>query len=298
MKAIKMVLLAWAFCGTAWAQSPVERAALLTYEGRSEEALEVLLPAMSEAHQQNPHAWYVLGFAYKAQYNRSRTGEPEEASRLAALQAFQRCLNLNPSAQDAQGAFDSMEALAKSFYQDAFARTMQFRPGDDEVVLDLLGRYEAAWSELHPDADFSDVEFDLYLQLAQKNSALLDPQLGLEEHVRTSVFEHVVAHYEKAGQLEPGDDRPLYNLAVTWYNEGVRKIRSINRQVTLTELMRIQAECVSYFNRSLGFMEAAYALKSMNPRNLNGLMIIHRALDHHEESARFKAELDAIKDRD
>ena len=96
----------------------------------------------------------------------------------------------------------------------------------------------------------------------------------------------------------PTDDRPLYNLAVTWYNEGVRKIRAINRQVTLTELMRIQSECVDYFNRALGFMESAYAIHSTMPRNLNGLMSIHRALDHREESARFKAELEALKERD
>lgn len=298
MKAIRLVLIAWAVCGAAWAQSPVERAALLIHQGQPEAAVEVLTPAMSGVHRENPHAWCILGFAQKARYYELRTGEPEDAARLASMQAFQRCLQLGPNSEDAEDARSSLEALAKSFYQEAFARTLQFKPGDDEVALALMRRYEAAWSDLHPEADFADLEFDLFLRLAQANSALLDPEVGLEEPVRQEVFEHVVAHYEQAGKVVPTDDRPFYNLAVSWYNEGVRKIRAINRQVTLTELMRIQAECVSYFNRALGYMEAAYALSSMEPRNLNGLMIIHRALDHQEESTRFKAELEALKDRD
>ena len=297
MRVMRLVMVAWAVCGVAWAQSPVERAALLTYEGHPEQALEVLAPALSGAYQQNPHAWCIMGFAYKAQFYEQRTREPEDASRLGAISAFQRCLQLAPNAQDAQDARNSLEALAKSFYQDAYAQTLQFKPGDDERVLALVGRYEATWSQLHPKDDFTEVEFDLYLRLAQANSALLDPEVGLEEHERGEVFEHVVAHYERAGELMPTDDRPLYNLAVTWYNEGVRKIRAINRQVTLTELMRIQAECVDYFSRALEFMESAYAIHSTVPRNLNGLMIIHRALDHREESARFKAELETLKER-
>jgi tetratricopeptide (TPR) repeat protein len=295
---MRLVMVAWAVCGAARAQSPVERAALLTYEGHPEQALEVLAPAMTGAYQQNPHAWCIMGFAYKAQFYKQRTRKPEDPSRLGGISSFQRCLQLAPNAQDAQDAINSLEALAKSFYQDAYAQTLQFRPGDDEQVIALMGRYEATWSQLHPAEEFTAVEFDLYLRLAQANSALLDPDVGLEEHERSEVFEHVVAHYERALELMPADDRPSYNLAVTWYNEGVRKIRAINRQVTLTELMRIQSECVNYFNRALGFMEAAYAIHSTVPRNLNGLMIIHRALDHREESARFKAELEALNERD
>lgn len=290
------VLCLWAFGGVAFAQSPVERAIVLGNQGAWEEAAEVLRPAVAGDFQADPQAWYILGFALKEQYKQSENPAIDNPPRLGAIQSFQRSLQL----QEARGEIDAslvnaMEAMAESFLKDAAARVIQFAPGDDAEVLGLLKRYEAEWAQLHPDARFEDQEFDMYFMLAEANSALLDPALGLSNGVRQAAFEQAVAHYEAAEALRPDDDRTHYNLAVTWYNEGVRKIRAIDNQVTLHELMRIQSECVQFFKRALDPMQSAYALNPKKARTLNGLMIIHRALEQREESDRFRVELEALK---
>ena len=297
MKSFRLLVLLLAWGTSALAQSPVERAIALGGEGRWDEALETLMPAMGSTHQYDARAWYILGFVHKERFKGSRSLDPADPKRLASIQAFQRCRQLAPISEEAKMSEVALEFLAESFFQDAHAQLVQFTPGDDELVLNSMRRYEATWSDIHPAAAFVEVEFDVYHRLAEANSALLDPALALAEPVRVAAFDRAIAHYERAAELQPEDERTRFNLAVTWYNEGVRKIRAITGQVTLSELMRIQAECVHYFQRSLLPMEAAYVLNPKKLSTLNGLMIIHRALEQREESARFQAELEALKGR-
>lgn len=281
---------------SVWGQSPVEQAIVLGNRGAWQEAAAVLRPAVNGNHRYDAQAWYILGYALKEQYKQSGDHSIENPERLGALQSFQRSLDLQQRTGDVDPSLiDAMEVMAESFLKDAAARVVQFAPGDDDAILKLLWRYEAEWTQLHPTAQFEDQEFDLYFMLAEANCALLDPDLMLSDEVRGAAFEQAIAHYEAAGLLRPEDDRTHYNLAVTWYNEGVRKIRAIDNQVTLSELMRIQSECVQFFKRALQPMQSAYALNPKKARTLNGLMIIHRALEHREESARFKEELEALK---
>jgi hypothetical protein len=295
MKSILAFILAWGVHLTAIAQSPVERAIVLGSEDRWDEALAVLSPAVAGAYQSDPHAWYILGFVQKERFKRSPSLSANNAERLASIQAFQRCRQLAPMGPDAAMSGVALEYLAESFYQDAHAAIVQFTAGDDPSVLALLSRYESTWLNVHPDAEFVDQEFDLFHRLAEANSALLDPSFGLNEGARAQAFEAAVAHYLEAQALQPQDERTQFNLAVTWYNEGVRKIRAINAQVSLAQLMNIQSECVAHFKEALAPMESAYALNPKKASTLNGLMIIHRALGQTEDSTRFKLELEALK---
>jgi len=289
------MLCGMCYAGLLQAQSPVERAIVLGSEGRWNAAYEILQPALQSSHQQDAHAWYIMGFVQKERYKASRALEAENPERLAAVQAFQRCRQLAPLSSDAKMAGVALEYLAESFYQDAHARIAQFQIGEDQEVLGLLRRYESVWSDLHEDAEFTDQEFDLYHRLAEANSGFLDLSLALEERVRRGAFEQAVAHYQAAERLRPNDERTQFNLAVTWYNEGVRKIRGIHSQMTLPQLMQVQAACVEHFRAALQPMEAAYALNSNKASTVNGLMIMHRALEQRDESERFKRELEALR---
>jgi hypothetical protein len=251
---------------------------------------------MDGARKTDPHAWYIFGFIQKERYTASQSPEHDNPERLSAIQAFQRCRQLAPMSEDARNAITPLKWLAESYYRDAKNALTQFSPGSDERVLALLNRYKSTWLELQPESVFTDQEFDIYQGLARANGDLLEPALGLPEHTIQAAFERAVSHYEKAESLRPEDDRIQFNLAVTWYNEGVRKIRAIHGEVTLAELMRIQAECVAYFKRALEPMEAAYDLNPQKAYTLNGLMIIHRALENQEASERFRAELEALKE--
>lgn len=297
MKITRMcALVAWATSSVLFAQSPVEQAIVLGNQGAWEEASAVLQPAVNGDYRSDAQAWYILGYALKEQYKASGDLSIDNPERLGAIQSFQRSKQLQQQSGHVDASLiDAMEVMAESFLKDAARRVIQFAPGDDGDILELLRRYEAEWAQLHPMARFEDQEFDLYFMLAEANAALLDPALGLSETVRNAAFEQAVAHYEAAEQLRPEDDRTHYNLAVTWYNEGVRKIRAIDNQVTLSELMRIQSECVQFFKRALDPMQSAYALNPKKARTLNGLMIIHRALEHRDESERFKDELEALQ---
>ena len=298
MKTLKtLILAAWSVCGVAFAQSPVERAVVLGSQGQWDQALELLQPAVGGAYRTDAHAWYILGLVQKERFKISTDRTASNPERLASIQAFERCIALGGSqSEEGRTSALALEFMAESFFRDAYAALVQFVPGGDDRVLDLLKRYEAHWSSLHPETDFTEQEFDLYHRLAEANSALLEPALGLSVETRRASFERAIAHYEAAGALMPNDERTQFNLAVTWYNEGVRKIRDIDSQVTLTELMRIQSECVNYFKQALIPMQAAYALNPEKLSTLNGLKIIHRALEQREESARFEAELEALKD--
>lgn len=293
-KIIFMLFGMW-YIGGIQAQSPVERAIVLGSEGRWEAAYAVLQPALQSSHQQDPHAWYIMGFVQKERYKASHALDGDNPERLAAVQAFQRCRQLAPQSSDAKMAGVALEYLAESFYQDAHARIARFEVGDDQDVLGLLRRYESVWSDLHADAEFTDQEFDLYHRLAEANSGFLDLSLALDESVRRGAFEQAVAHYEAAERLRPEDERTQYNLAVTWYNEGVRKLRGINSQTTFTQLMQVQASCVEHYRAALEPMEAAYALNSRKASTVNGLMLVHRALEQRDKSERFKRELEALR---
>lgn len=295
MNKILFMLCGMVYFGLLQAQSPVERAIVLGSEGRWDAAYQVLQPALQSSHQLDPHAWYIMGFVQKERYKASHSLEAQNPERLAAVQAFQRCRQLAPLSSDAKMAGVALEYLAESFYQDAHARIAQFKLGEDQVVLELLRRYESVWSDVHANAEFTDQEFDLYHRLAEANSGFLDLSLALDEQVRLEAFGQAVAHYEAAEKLRPNDERTQFNLAVTWYNEGVRKIRGINGQMTLTQLMQVQATCVEHFRAALDPMEAAYALNSKKASTLNGLMIVYRALEERDKSERFKRELEALR---
>jgi tetratricopeptide (TPR) repeat protein len=107
-------------------------------------------------------------------------------------------------------------------------------------------------------------------------------------------FDLVVEFYKKALELNPEEYSANHNLAINLYNRGVFKIRKINHNTEIFELISIQEECVIYFKRSLPWMLKANELNENREETVKGILAIYRSLSNEEQAMFYEDQLELI----
>ncbi|MDA0303947.1 MAG: hypothetical protein O3B45_06280 [Bacteroidetes bacterium] len=281
----------------SFGQMAVERATALGQGGNWEDALDVLLPEINSGGlQTDAHAWYVLGYIQKELYKKTEANDVDSPRRLSAVSSLQRAAELSPSVVDHDLIISALDFLSRSYLRDAIGRVEGFTAGSDEEILSLFGRYEAIEMSMNPKADVNVQKADVYRYLGQANGLLLAGLKGTNLELEQQLFDRSVGHYESALKLKPGEYSGLFNLAITWYNQGVRQLKRIDHETSMFELMEIQDACVELFERSLAPMEAAHKLQPDRFETLKGLMTIHYALNQPEASDRYRKMIEALNE--
>lgn len=289
------LLVLSAICSSICAQGVADRAADLGRLGRWIEAKQLLAPAMeSAAHESNGRSWFVMGFIHKELHKEQGEFGAESPERLAAVFCFQRAIQLGLNASDQRMAVEALDFLARSYFREAIAMVEGFTWGSTAEILSLYGRYEALEASLNPNKDFGMQRSDLNRYLGQAHAVLLESQPTRSADELQAIFEAAIEHYRIALEGKSNDYATQYNLAITLYNQGVRKLKSIGYETSMFELMEIQDMCIALFEQSLIPMQAAHAQEPDRLETLKGLMTLHYALSQKEESDRYRAQIEEI----
>ena len=277
------------------AQGEAERATDLGQLGKWTEAKQVLEPVMaSSVHQSSGRSWFVMGFIHKELHKSQGEFGADAPERLAAVSCFQRAIQLGLNATDRRMAIEALDFLARSYFREAIAMVEGFTWGSTTDILSLYGRYEALELSLNPQKDLSMQRSDLNRYLGQAHAMLLESPSTRPAAELQAIFQVAIDHYRAALEGNENDYATQYNLAITLYNEGVRKLKGIGHETSMFELMEIQDGCITLFEQSLPPMQAAHAQQPNRLETLKGLMTLHYALSQKDESDRYRAQIEKI----
>jgi tetratricopeptide (TPR) repeat protein len=191
-------------------------------------------------------------------------------------------------------AIEALDFLARSYFREAIAMVEGFTWGSTTDILSLYGRYEALELSLNPQKDLSMQRSDLNRYLGQAHAMLLESPSTRPAAELQAIFQEAIDHYRAALEGNENDYATQYNLAITLYNEGVRKLKGIGHETSMFELMEIQDGCITLFEQSLPPMQAAHAQQPNRLETLKGLMTLHYALSQKDESDRYRAQIEKI----
>mgnify|MGYP006169507687 FL=1 len=277
------------------AQTEADRAAALGREGRWTEARQLLAPVITtQAYQADGHAWFVMGFIHKELHKMHGEYGADAPERASAVMCFRRGLQVGLIASERQMAAEAMDFLARSYFREAIGMVEGFTWGSTDDIFALFGQYEAIQLSLDPMRSFAPERSDLNRYLGQAHAMLLESGSPQNSAESKAIFDAAIGHYKAALEGNPGDYSTQYNLAITLYNEGVRKLKTIDHKTSMFELMEIQDVCVELFEQALRPMEEAHAQQPERLETLKGLMTLHYALSQKEESGRYKTQIERI----
>jgi tetratricopeptide (TPR) repeat protein len=169
-----------------------------------------------------------------------------------------------------------------------------FTWGSTDEIKALYGRYEALEMSLNPTKDLAPQRSDLSRYLGQAHAMLLESESPRPSAELKAIFEAAIGHYGDALKGNPNDYAAQYNLAITLYNEGVRKLKRIDHETSMFELMEIQDGCIDLFERALAPMQAAHEQQPNRLETLKGLMTLHYALSQKAASDAYRAQIEQI----
>lgn len=254
------------------------------------EALETIDRALQTEEAADPFCWYVKGFIHKQIFTTIDEQGPDSPNRNEAVAAVRQSIALDSDGQWWDNNQKAIRFLAITYYNDALRLSQRFSSETPDQPEQLFQAFQEAMVLAEPSYDFTLNQIDFYKHMAAGYIRLYHAGGETEKALITASTDF----YKQALALAPEDYKANYNLAINFYNQGVRLIRKINHNTDIFQLLSIQDECVILFQQALPFMESAHAQQPERVETLKGLMAIHRALSDRETSDVYKAKLEAI----
>lgn len=253
----------------------------------------ILQAIQSPKEKEKAYTWYVKGFIYKEIYKEIDKGNANSENREIAVEAIVRSMQLNASGGDAETAENNAKALsflALSYYNDAVLMTRSLSPAKVNAPEKSYNRYKDLLVKVEPQKDFTPQDVEFYKNMARGCRMIYDR----DPDTHRVYFDLSNTYYQRAIELAPNDFQANYNLAVNYYNQGVHKIRRIDHNTEIFELIQIQDECVGLFKLALPYMRKAHDLQPEHRKTLGGLMAIYRSLSDDDQAALFQMQLETL----
>lgn len=255
----------------------------------------ILEALQSSDEGKSPHTWYIKGFIFKEIYKDIDKGNPNSENRDMAVEAVLRSLELLSQQPSAEGELlennrKALSYLALSYYNDAVLQTRAIGPNTIEAPERFYRRYKALFAQVDPTKDFTAQDVEFYKNMARGCRLIYekDPLNSAVYYTKSNAYLHL------AIDLAPNDFQANYNLAVSHYNHGVYKIKQIDHNTEIYELIRIQDECIALFKEALPYMRKAHELQPDHRKTLGGLMAVYRSLSENEEAAAYQQMLEEL----
>ena len=298
MRSVSLIVLAMVCTAWAWGkpssqasmQQAIERAISLGKAGQIDLGLAQLEPYLDRPTARTAKACYVAGFLFKERYKTHSSEPAAAADREAAVRWLGTALELQAqgptTAPWTTSARQAMNYLGGTLFDDAVKAVRTFEPGQEADVFALLDAHVEVARALDPTVDATAERTEFHKNLARAYRQWFE---ATEEEAH---FEGIVAQYQAALALSPGDITATYNLAVNIYNRGVAQINAMDENTSLAEIFLIQDASTALFQRALPWFEKADALQPNRPETLRGLMIVHHALFHAAEEEAYRVQLE------
>jgi hypothetical protein len=271
---------------SVWAQHPMTDQVIRNYEQTKE--IEKSIDQMKLAVKQeglDPMAHYTLGYLYKELYKKYPKNESANQAREQAMVAFDQALAHQPDTKLQENIYYAQRYIVSTYYNDALMKARSFQKGN-EGAADASFDYFIAWnqklSEPQPlrslQVEFEKKKAERYYEFwEQSDSSLYYPHKCIEL-------------YQKILKEDPTDCESLHNIAILFYNIGVFKIKQIDNNAEIDELLTIQEEALRLFSQALPFAQNTFQECPKNASQYKALMYIQRSLGNEEEYLRLKLE--------
>lgn len=255
----------------------------------------ILDALQSKEEGRSPYTWYVKGFIFKEIYKDIDKGSMASENRDIAVEAVLKSLDLLAAQPSAEGELlennrKALSYLALSYYNDAVLLTRAIAPDNIEAPERFYTRYKTLYAVVEPSKDFTAQDVEFYKNMARGCRLIYE-----KDPLNSSVYyAKSNAYLLQAIALAPNDFQANYNLAVSHYNHGVYKIKQIDHNTEIYELIRIQDECIALFKEALPYMRKAHEIQPDHRKTLGGLMAIYRSLSENDEAASYQQLLEEL----
>jgi tetratricopeptide (TPR) repeat protein len=249
----------------------------------------------SKEEGQSAYTWYVKGYIFKEIYKDIDKGNPQSENRDVAVEAILHSMDLLAKQPSAEGELNenntkALSYLALSYYNDAVLLTRSLSAAHIEAPERYYLRYKTLYKRIEPNRDFAAQDVEFYKNMARGCRLIYE-----KDPLNSSVYyAKSNAYLQQAIDLAPNDFQANYNLAVSHYNHGVYKIKQIDHNTEIYELIRIQDECIALFKLALPYMRKAHELKPDHRKTLGGLMAIYRSLSENDQASTYQQLLEEL----
>lgn len=254
-----------------------------------DEAKEIIDQAVvSETENKQAYTWFVHGFIYKELYKKKDQMSKDSEFRHIALKSAEKSIQLDSEKKYFDNNSKAISFIAAKYYNDALESAQGQSSLNFDQAYEYFDHFVEASKILDPDKSYTQYEKDIHKQVAESYQNLF-----LKDTENKEMLEKAIEHYKMALEIDQKDYDSNYNLAINYYNSGVRKISAINHKTPIHELMMIQEDCVELFKLSLPYMMEAHTQTKKRVEPLKGLMAIYRALNEDEKSTYYQDQLEA-----
>lgn len=266
-------------------------AAILCQDKQYDAALAKIEEAkLSKIESGFPYMWYVDGFIHKEIYKLNESGNRTSTQREMAVESFLKALELDKRNEQTAMTKLSLKFLASSYYNDALIQTREFDLTNEQEPELYFKKFRRLIHIAEPGTSLKKFDNEFNKSMGQRYFQLW--QMNIENDLPA---ERATGKYNEVVRLDSTDSDAFYNIAVIYYNKAVFKYRKIGPDTDIFDLIMTQQDCAELIkNKALVNMQRAYKLNAENGEIVRGLMYIHRALEHENDVAYFKAEIERL----
>ena len=299
------ILILFLFAALAWSESFAQRDSVdkATFilgdqttpaEVRTKLALELIDKAIMHPECVNDgYSWYIRGFIYKEWYKAFESQNKKSKTRMDAVDHLKKSLELyksdtTKSAGETRNAIRlTLKYLGSTFYNDAGTSldTINYKTAlvNYDKFKECMIAFDANYNIQPYEINFKNVLADQYGKIFRNNIKANQRFFGMAE----IIYKEVIA-------LDTNNWGSNYNLSMLYYNYGVDIINSMDIDLPIMDVDKIQDEARELFKKALPYARKAETIKPKHRDVLTCLQGIYFSLYEFEKSDEYKAKLDLI----
>jgi tetratricopeptide (TPR) repeat protein len=267
---------------------------LLPLDIRTKKALEIIDNAITHPDcAKDGYSWYVRGFIYKDWYKTFESQNKKSKTRLDAVDYLKKANDLltkdtSSAAKEYRSATkQTLKYLGSTFYNDAgmLLDTVNYNLAilNYEKFKECILVAEPNYNLRPREVEFKTVLADQYAKLFRSNITVNKKFFGEAE----KTYKAVIA-------LDTNKIAPYKNFALLYYNFGVDIINSMDLDIPITVVDKIQDAARENFRKALPYGLKAYSINPKDREVLKMLQGIHFSLYEFDLSDEFKIRLEKL----
>lgn len=286
---ILLCLLWSAIQSVAQSTHPLTDEATRLYDQKDlNSAQTIIQKALNDPKEKgDSYTWYVAGFIQKEIYKAKETNNRTSASRKEAVRLLEKSILLDTKREHIEMSHAALRYLAVSYFNDALTRTREITKESAHEPEELYTEFRRIMRIINPSTDFSEYDKQIF-------KAMGEAYYRMWEYDSKDVAAAAKAneYFQKVLIVDDNDCEALFDLVILNYNQGVYKIRSIDLNTDLSDLIPMQESAIRYFNIALPYAERCFANCPKKVEYYKGLMFCNRSLGKEERYLELKNELE------
>ncbi|MFN6377801.1 MAG: hypothetical protein ACK4WD_00895 [Flavobacteriales bacterium] len=234
-------------------------------------------------------SWYIAGFIYKELYKDQESEMRESPFREKAIQYLQNALTLDKNGENTQNAKAAVRYLAISYFNDALKRSKEITAATADEPEALYQKFRHCMRLVNVQTDFTEYDKQIFKSLGQAHYRMWEQNTSA-----SGIAARSADYFQRVLILDESDCEAKFNLVIIYYNQGVHKIRSLDLQSDLNDLIASQELAIRFFNKALPYAQDCFDSCPSRVEYYKGLMFCNRALGKEEEYLRLKAQLESL----